>query len=162
MQKMKTLLLSTAIILPVMLGGCARDISSTTYSDATVGEASQTFRGTIVTMRKVNVGPEKLEDNVAGGLAGGVLGGVVGNQFGKGGGKTAATAVGAIGGAVAGAFAEKALKSQDGFEYTVQLDNGDMRTIVQGTEHAMSVGQRVLIIVGQKNRSRVVPDTSGR
>lgn len=161
MTKLTNLLLSAAVVTPLLLGGCARDISSTTYSDATVGEASQTFRGTITNVRKVTVAPEKLEDNVAGGLAGGVLGGVVGNQFGKGGGNTAATAVGAIGGAVAGAFAEKALKTQDALEYTVQLDNGDMRTVVQGTAPALGNGQRVLLIVGQKNRSRIVPDNSG-
>jgi outer membrane lipoprotein SlyB len=142
----------------LLLSGCAREISPNVYSEAHVGEASQTFQGTILTVRQVQVqGHEKLEGNQLGMAAGALAGGVAGYQFGKGKGNVAATAGGAILGATAGAFAQKALETQDALEYTVQLSNGEMRTVVQGLQPAYGAGQRVLLIVGRSGRSRIVP-----
>ncbi|MFN7710277.1 MAG: glycine zipper 2TM domain-containing protein [Holosporales bacterium] len=147
----------------ILASGCARNISSNVYKASAVGETSRTFRGVIVAMRNVVVeDKEYLEDNVLGGVAGGVGGGLIGSQFGKGKGNVAATALGAVAGAVGGAFAEKALKSQDATEYTVELNNGELRTVVQGPEPALSVGQSVLLMVSHQGRSRIVADRSGR
>lgn len=143
----------------LLASGCARNISPHAYSDATVGEASRTFKGTIVSVRTVQVGPDKLENNLVGAGIGGVTGGVLGNQFGKGKGNLATTAGGAILGALAGSYAEKELKTQDAFEYVVQLQNGEMRTVVQGMDVRFNPGQRILLMVGERGRSRVVPDT---
>jgi outer membrane lipoprotein SlyB len=84
----------------MFLAGCARQISSNAYSERQVGEASFSYQGTVLSVRKVAVGSEKLEDNVAGGALGAIGGGVLGSTCGKGDGKTAMTALGAIGGAV--------------------------------------------------------------
>ena len=153
--------LIAATSLALLVGGCARNISSNAYSDSTVGEASRTFRGTIASVRTVQVGPDQLDKNVVGGGIGTLAGGVAGNQFGKGHGNLAMTAGGAILGAVAGAYAEKELKTQEAFEYIVRLNNGEMRTVVQGTDTRLSPGQRVLLMVGERGRSRIVPDNSG-
>lgn len=159
----KTMIKVIAPVLAVVaLSGCARNIEGGTYSAGSVGEASFTYQGVIVSARKVTVeGHEELQDNVLGMALGGAGGALVGNQIGSGRGNTAATIVGGLAGATAGAFAEKALKQQDGMEYAVKLTNGSMMTVVQGMSGAMSPGQRVLVMVSQDGRSRVVPDQSG-
>ena len=129
---------------------------------ATLAKLPFTYQGVIVSARKVNVeGHESLEDNTLGMAMGAVGGGLVGTQVGKGRGNVAATLGGAVLGGAAGAFAEKALKQQDGMEYAVKLTNGSMMTVVQGVSDAMAPGTRVMVIVSQDGRSRVVPDQSG-
>ena len=142
--------------LAVVLSGCARNISQGTYSDKTVGEASRTFRGVIVSVRKVQVGPETLEENTLGAGMGALAGGVLGYQVGQGRGNVAATALGGLAGAAAGAYAQQQLKTQDAFEYVVRLENGEMRTVVQGTDVSFAPGQNVMLIIGERNRSRIV------
>lgn len=146
----------------LVLSGCARNISSDTYAAGHVGEASFTYQGVIASARKVKVDEgEYLEDNQTGIGLGALGGGLAGSAIGKGSGNLAAIAGGAVIGGVAGAFAEKALKSQEGMEYAVKLTNGSMMTVVQGMENPMSPGTRVLVMVSQDGRSRVVPDQSG-
>lgn len=150
------------VLAVVALTGCQRSIDAGTYSAGHVGEASFTYQGTIISARKIHVtGHENLEGNATGIGLGAVAGGLAGNQLGSGSGNVAATVGGAVIGGVAGAFAEKALKEQDGMEYAVKLTNGSIMTVVQGLEGAMSAGQRVLVMVSQDGRSRVVPDQSG-
>ena len=144
-----------------LLNGCARDISPNSYSDSHVGEASRTYKGRIVSVRTVNVGPEQLGDSYMGTAVGGIGGGILGNQFGKGHGRLATTAGGAILGALGGAFAEKELKNQDAFEYIVELQNGEMRTVVQGMDTKFSPGQSILLMISDRGRSRIVPNQSG-
>ncbi len=156
----KTMKVVVCLLVCVMFTGCARRIGSGRYGQANVGEASTTYQGVIVSARTVVVGQEQLGDNMAGAVIGGVGGGVVGNQFGKGTGNTLATVGGAALGAIAGAFAEDKLKEQDATEYVVRLNNGSVKTVVQGPEPVLRPGQRVLLIVGQDARSRVVADNS--
>ena len=143
------------------LHGCARDISSSSYSEGNVGDVSTTYRGIIVAAREVNVtGSDNLSDNTTGIVGGGALGALAGSQIGKGRGSVAgAVGIGALG-AVAGALAEKELKKQQGMEYTVELQNGKIKTIVQGMEPRFQSGQRVLLMVNPNGRSRVVPDNT--
>ena len=145
----------------LLLHGCARNISPNSYSDKHVGEASRTFKGRIVSVRTVNVSPEQLGDSAAGTAIGGIAGGVLGNQFGSGHGRLATTAGGAVLGALAGAFAEKELKSQDAYEYVVELQNGEMRTVVQGLDVKYSPGQAILLMISDRGRSRIVANQSG-
>tara|TARA_A100000171_G_C2134489_1_gene149141 strand:+ start:379 stop:1017 length:639 start_codon:yes stop_codon:yes gene_type:complete len=148
-------------VLSLSLVGCARQISPNVYSDKSVGETSRTYRGVVVSKRQVEVaGSDKLQENTTGALLGGAGGAVAGSAFGGGHGNTAATILGGIGGAVAGAYAQKALESQDGFEYVVELRGGELKTVVQGTEPSLEVGQNVLMMVSHKGRSRIVPDTT--
>lgn len=160
-QTLKTV--TVALTAAMLLSGCTRNISSSNYSSASVGEAMTTYQGTIISMRKVTMQEgDKLTDNVAGMALGGVLGGVGGNMIGKGHGNTLATVGGALAGATAGAFAQRALSEQEGLEYSVKLTNGSVMTVVQGLDNPLSVGQRVLVQVSNANggRSRVVPDMS--
>ncbi len=150
----------SAVVL-LTLSGCAREISSNVYKASHVGEASFTYQGIIASARVVKIDEgEYLEQNSTGIALGAVGGGVAGHQIGHGKGNIAATAAGALLGGVAGAYAEKALKSQEAMEYAVQLTNGSMMTIVQGKDLAFPAGQRVLVMVSQDGRSRVVADNS--
>ncbi|MDR1982412.1 MAG: glycine zipper 2TM domain-containing protein [Holosporaceae bacterium] len=141
----------------VMIGGCARNISSSTYDAKTLGSASSTYPCTVVSVRKVIVEEgERLEDNKTGGLIGAITGGVLGNSVGGGRGRAITTAAGALAGAAAGAYAEKSLKSQEAFEYTVELQSGEMKTIVQGTDTVFAPGQAAFLIVDPRGRSRLI------
>lgn len=158
-MKNKILAFACVTLTSLSLVGCARQISPSVYSDSSVGETSSTFRGIVVAKRQVEVaGSDKLQDNAAGGLIGGATGAVAGSAIGGGRGNIAATVLGGLGGAVAGAYAQKALESQQAFEYTIELQNGSMKTVVQGLEPSLSVGQSVLLIISGRGRSRIVPD----
>lgn len=136
--------------------GCTRDISSGTYAGSHVGEAVSTYEGTIIGKRVVMVKEgEKLTDNTAGMVTGAIAGGVLGSMFGGGRGQLATTAGGALLGAGAGALAQDKLSEQQAFEYTVKLKDGSMKTIVQGKDMELSVGQKVMVHISSGGRSRI-------
>jgi outer membrane lipoprotein SlyB len=146
-----------AIVALSLLNGCARQISGNVYAADHVGETSRSYPGVIVSARGVLVqDKERLEENTLGIGAGAVGGALVGSAIGKGKGNTVATIAGGVLGATAGAFAEKALKEQNGMEYMVRLDNGEMRSVVQGPDPSYGVGQLVYVIESHKGRSRII------
>lgn len=156
-MKRSALNLFLGVVVALTATGCGRNIGSSNYSSASVGEAMTTYAGVVTNVRKVQIQEgDKLTDNVAGGVVGGLLGGLGGHLIGGGRGNTVATAGGALLGAGAGAMAQRALSEQEGLEYTVKLDTGSMMTVVQGEDSPLVVGQRALVQVS-KNRSRVVP-----
>ena len=153
--------LGLVAITTLALSGCARNISSDNYNARTIGEASFSYQGVVSSARQVDVSEgDYLEDNKMGMLLGGGAGGLAGSQIGSGRGAVAGAVGGAVLGAVAGAFAEKALKEQKGMEYVVRLNNGQMMTVVQGVDNPLAVGQRVIIMVKNEGRSRVIADNS--
>jgi outer membrane lipoprotein SlyB len=155
-MKGRSSVLMVSLLAAVSVCGCARQISSNVYSAASVGEVSKTVPGVIISARTVTVeDAEYLGDNTLGILGGGAAGALIGSRVGKGSGNTLATIAGGVGGAVAGAFAEKALKTQNAYEYIVALDNGDSKTVVQGLDPAFAVGQKVWLIESMQGRSRV-------
>ena len=149
-----------AVLLPafaaLLMSSCGRYISSENYTASQVGEASMTHRGVVIGMREVTVqNADKLGDNATGAVAGGVAGGVLGNALGHKSG--VATAAGALAGAVGGAFLENRLSSQQAYEYQVEIENGQILTVVQGKEERLYVGQPVYVIGSWQGRSRVIP-----
>lgn len=154
----KSVFLLSLLTFSIVGSGCARRISANTYHSAHVGEASKTYKGTIVSKRTVTVQEaERMQDNTTGMLAGGVGGAALGSMIGKGHGSTLAMLAGGALGATGGAYAQDYLGTQDGFEYAVKLDNGQMMTVVQGVDTSLNVGQKVLVMVSHSGRSRVVP-----
>ncbi|MBE6447478.1 MAG: glycine zipper 2TM domain-containing protein [Alphaproteobacteria bacterium] len=142
----------------LFLSGCSRDISSDSYEATTLdGPALHSYACTVVSVRKVKISAhDSLEQNTTGGIIGGVAGGLAGNMIGQGKGRILATGLGALAGAAGGAYAEKKLKEQVGYEYVVQLENGSMRTIVQGPNGLLSPGQAAILIEGRNGRSRLI------
>lgn len=147
------LLLSISMCL---LTSCARQISSDVYSANHIGEVSATYAGIVKNVREVIVQHgDQLEDNGLGIAGGGVTGGAIGHSLGRG--NFYSTAAGAIAGAVTGTFIEKKLKQQKALEYIVELENGQLMTVVQGTDQVFNIGQPVYILVGYAGRSRLIP-----
>jgi len=156
----KIVILSSVLCCGVLLlSGCARNISANTYDARSLnGSGMISHPCTVVSVRVVAVEEgDYLENNQAGMLMGGVAGGLAGNMIGGGRGRTLATGIGALAGAAGGAFAEKALKAQNGYEYVVKMQNGSMRTVVQGMDTQLHPGQAALLIEGTRNsRPRLI------
>ena len=156
----KIALLSSLLCCGVLLlPGCARNISANSYdARALNGSGMVSHLCTVIKVRTVSVEEgDYLENNQAGMAMGAIAGGLAGNMIGGGRGRVLATGIGAVGGAVGGAYAEKALKSQTGYEYIVRLKNGTLRTIVQGTDTYLQPGQEALLIEGTRNsRPRLI------
>ncbi len=152
----------TNLMVVALLAGCAKNISSSQYSEDDVGSVKQTYRGVILNVRNVQVtGGDNLADNTMGLVGGGIGGALLGSQFGKGRGAVVGGVLGAAAGALGGSLLEKKLKEQDGVEYTVEITSGRVMTIVQGPEPRLQAGQYVLVMIGNNGRSRVVADQSG-
>lgn len=97
-------------------------------------------------VRAIEPVTEQKKPTGAGAVIGGVAGGVVGHQFGSGHGQTATTIVGAVGGAVAGNEIEKR-RGRDvvGYQVTVDMDNGEHRSVRVNSRDGLAVGDRVRV-----------------
>lgn len=139
----------TWAVLPFLMTACADNINSDHYSTGQTGKVSTVSQCTVISVRAVGVN----SDSGAGTLIGGIAGGVAGSTI--GGGSTAHT-LGAVGGALLGGFAgnaaEQGLSSQTGLEYIVKLDNGQIISVTQGTNQALAVGQRCMVLFGSTTR----------
>jgi outer membrane lipoprotein SlyB len=134
----------------ITLGGCAHNISPQTYSVGSVGQVNRTVSATIISAREVDVAGTTGVGDGAGTAAGAVVGSAAGGN------NTRGNIVGAIGGAVVGGIAGAAIESnatkQKGMEYVVETENGNLMTIVQGTELIFAAGQKVLVLYGSPSR----------
>lgn len=139
------------------ISGCASNLGGGTYSRGSVGDVQHSARGTLVSVRHIQIEGTK---SGVGTATGAVLGGAVGSEIGQGG---AARVAGVLGGAVLGGLlgsaVERGATQRAGYEYVVRKPNGDLITIVQEADGpAIAAGSSVLVIYG--DRARVVPDNS--
>ncbi len=155
---MKTIIkftLIAIIVLPLCaLYGCMRNISPDSYAVGSVGQVNRAVRGKVISARLVNIlGSQTGVGTTAGAAAGGVAGSAIG-------GAARENIIGAIGGAVVGgiigSMAEEGATQQQGMEYIVETENGSLITVVQGVEPCLNIGDKVIVIYGQ--RSRVIAD----
>jgi len=93
---------------------------------------------------------KKGEGSGLGAVAGGVLGGVLGHQLGSGRGNTVATIAGAGAGAYAGHQVERNVKKKSYYAVTLRMDDGEHRTITQGSRPPFHDGDRVKIVDGKR------------
>ena len=156
---MKTIIkftLIAIIVLPLCaLYGCMRNISPDSYAVGSVGQVNRAVRGKVISARLVNIlGSQTGVGTTAGAAAGGVAGSAIG-------GAARENIIGAIGGAVVGgiigSITEEGATQQQGMEYVVETENGSLITVVQGTDPCLNIGDKVIVIYGQ--RSRVIADT---
>jgi len=145
---MKMLMMLGAVILT--LGGCASNLSPQTYSVGSVGQVNRTVSATVISAREVDVAGTTAVGGGAGTAAGAVVGSAAGGNNSRG------NIVGAIGGAVVGGLAGSAIEAnatkQKGMEYVVETENGNLMTIVQGTDPVFTTGQKVLVLYGSPSR----------
>ena len=143
----------------LILSACAPKLGGNDYSVKGVGEISQTFKGTVAAARPIMINSADGKPG-AGALLGGGAGALLGSTLGGGKGRLVTGVLGGLAAGAAGHFLEQKMGEQEGMEYQVQLDRGDIITISQGAEPRLVVGQRALVIQSGKDRSRVVPDGS--
>lgn len=153
---MKKFVIALALPLTLLLGACAENIGANHYNTSSVGQVNRAARGTVVAVRQVTVSDG---DGQIGKLSGAIAGGAAGSMIG---GNDAVRVMGGVGGAVLGGIVGDAVQEgvtrQTGYEYTIQLENGGLVTITQGTDILLQPGQRCLVLYGKQ--ARVVPYNS--
>lgn len=141
----------------VLLTGCAANISPNAYSVSSVGQVNRSIAATIISVRDVDVSGTTGTGATVGVAAGATAGSAIG-------GGTRANILGAIGGAVIGGLAGAAMEGnatkQTAVEYVVQTSNGNLMTIVQGTDPRFLEGDSVLVLYGSP--SRIIADPRAR
>ena len=108
--------------------------------------------GTVREVRSVQIEGTKTG---LGTVAGGVAGGVLGSQVGGGAGRVVGGVLGALGGAAIGAVSEEGLTRRNGLEIMVELDTGQILSIVQEADVPFSPGERVRVLRANDGSSRV-------
>ena len=157
---LRPLLIPVVLISALGVSGCARQISADSYEGPAAGEISRTYVGVVENVRQVEIQEQDtLDNNKTGQIIGGVAGGFAGSTIGAGVGRAAAIAGGAILGSIFGALAEQEVKRQPALEYIVRSETGELVTVVQGMEPALSPGQRVFVQESRAGRSRIIPAT---
>lgn len=146
-MKIIAALISTTFFL--FLNGCASNISPKNYSVGSVGQVNRTVSATVISVRQVDIAGTTGLGGSAGTATGALVGSAAGNN-------ARANIVGAIGGAVVGGLAGAAIEAnatkQKGMEYVVETENGNLMTIVQGTDTVFAEGEKILVLYGSPSR----------
>lgn len=148
--------LYTLILGMICLSSCARETSPDVYDSKHFGKVASTYHGIIKRKREVTVTNEKgIQTNTTGIFGGGVAGVLIGSTIGHGAGTVIAEVAGGIAGATGGALLEQKLKTQKAIEYLIELDNGEIKTVVQSPEPRLFEGEKVYVQESDTGRSRV-------
>lgn len=136
----------TAILSSLLLlAGCAAKPGQNVYKEGELGVSRAIEYGTIVGVSEVEVEPK---NTGIGTLAGAGVGAGAGSYVGGGSGNAWATAGAAVAGAVIGTIAERELNRTTGYKYTIRMQNGETKSIVERTDEGNQVfakGQKVSI-----------------
>ncbi len=141
-----------ALVSLALAAACAPSRSAQVYSRDQALQEMRVYYGTILEVRPVQI--EGTQSGV-GAVAGGVTGGVLGSMVGGGKGRVVGAVVGALGGAAGGALAEEAVTKKSGVEITVEMDNGEIISVVQEADADYRVGDRVRLLRASDGTSRV-------
>lgn len=153
MAKLKLVAAAAGLALATTLGACATGIGAGDYTRSGVGQVSRVDEAIVVAVRPIRIQGDRTFVGTATGAA---VGGIAGSQIGGGDEERAIGAVaGAVAGGLIGSAVEQGVTTQQGFEYVLQLANGEMRTIAQGNDVYLPPGSRAFIVYGA--RARVVP-----
>lgn len=146
------LLVGTALAL----GGCASSLKGDVYSRDDARTPQIVRKGTIESLRPVQLEGTKTP---IGAGTGAVVGGLAGSSVGGGKGSLVAAVIGAVAGGLIGAATEEGFTRTQAVEITVQEDGGLTRAYVQAVSEGevFRVGQRVRINIVNGN-SRVAAD----
>lgn len=112
----------------IALSGCVQKPGQDVYKAGEVGVSRAVEFGTVLNVREVEIAAD---NKGTGMLLGAGAGGGSGSYVGGGSGQTWTTVGGAVAGAVIGNMIEEELGASDGYEYTLEMRDGDVKTIVQ-------------------------------
>ena len=163
--------LALSLAASTAISGCAYQTSANTYDPRAVGQVAYTDMGVVRASRPVEVVNDNPAGTGIGAAVGGFAGAVAGSQIGpsrrygrygrrhhdySSAGSVLGTIGGAIAGAVVGAVIEREASRSMATEYVIQLDDGEVITIVQG-DSPIPPGQRVFVQMPEYGRARIVP-----
>ena len=142
------------ILLFIFFVGCIESKSANVYSRNTAMKQQIAEKGTVESVKQVEIEGTKTP---VGAVAGAAAGGVLGSTIGSGRGRTLATVAGVLAGAAGGVVAEEAITSKKGLEIVVKKDNGQTIVVVQEADVFVAAGNRVNIIYANDGTTRVSP-----
>lgn len=151
---MKRIVAIALIISTTVMGGCANNMTSRDYNEASAGKKMKVELGVVESVRDIKINGKP---SPVGGMAGGALGAIAGSNGGGGLGQLAVmVVVGAVGAAV-GSIADKKLHDSDGIEITVKLAGNDLQAVTQAKDsnEPFVKGDNVRVITDQNGSSRV-------
>jgi outer membrane lipoprotein SlyB len=125
------------------------------YSERETNQSMRVLNATVLDVQPVTIDSE---GNVVGKLAGGLIGGIAGSSVGGGRGSSVAAVAGAVIGGVIGQKADALYNKANGVQITVQMDNGQVQSIVQEVnENAIfRKGDHVKVIDNPSSKTRVI------
>lgn len=143
------------VCVALAFGGCA-STGGRSYTPEEARQVQTVQRGTILSIQEVKI---EQDSTLLGPAVGGVIGGVAGSTIGGGRGRILSTVGGAAVGAVLGALGEKAIRSENAYEFMIRLENdGGTISVVQSADDVYSVGDHVRVLRGSGNKVRIVRD----
>jgi len=138
---MKTVVALAAVAI---LAGCATPPESGSVYNSYQTMNEQVVRmGTVESVRNVVIASP---ESGVGTMTGAALGGLGGSQVGGGNGSAAVGILGAVAGGIIGNRVENQANNRPGFEITVKLDNGELRSITQAADEMFRPGERVRLL----------------
>ena len=157
---MKSIWALTAVLLTVVLAGCApRSMSGDVYSRERAQRIQTIEYGEVIDVRQVLIEGTK---SGVGTMAGGVLGGALGSGIGRGAGAAIGVVGGAIAGGIAGSAVEEGATRQPGLEITIRMDAGRTIAFVQGIDPPIFIGDRVKVMRNPDGSARAIPTAEER
>jgi outer membrane lipoprotein SlyB len=137
--------LSVFFVIPLcfFVVACASNPSAVIYTRDQAMVVQQVKFGTILSVQQVNI--EGAQSGV-GAAAGAVVGGIAGSSVGDGRGSAVAAVLGSVAGGMLGSKIENSISKKSGVELSVELDDGQIISVVQEGEEAFMVGDRVRLL----------------
>ena len=139
-----------AVACGLLTAACTLDPNA--YPVESVGNASPTTRGVVLSSRRVTLTDDQAGAATLGGAAGGAI---IGASLSRNG-----APVGALAGALVGAAVDLNRPKLMGTEYVIQTTNGAVITVVQLEPEAIPARQHVVVVYGSP--FRVLPDTDAQ
>jgi len=135
------------LVAIMLLGSCANSrLTGDTYSRKDARKVQQVRYGQVLSVKPVVI--EGNRQGIVGNMGGTLVGGIAGNSIGDGRGQAIATIVGAAVGGIAGQATEEKLTRKQGQEIHIQMDNGQILSVVQEVEDnaLFNPGDRVRLL----------------
>ena len=151
-MKKSLTVLSILLLITALLPACAPSRSGAVYSRDQARTAHTVTYGSVISVSQVTI---EGTQTGAGVLGGGALGGVLGSMVGGGRGSILGAVAGAVGGGLAGAAVEKGVTTKQALEITVQLDNGQILSVVQEADEPFNRNDRVMVLRSVDGSARV-------
>lgn len=145
------------LLLAFFVQGCASS-GGKSYTKSEARKAQTVRQGRIVSLENAVI---EQDSTLLGPAIGGAAGGALGSTVGTGAGRVFGIVGGAAVGALAGAGAEKFMRTENAYEMTIELENGETLSVVQAKDDDYAVGDRVRLLYGAGGKVRVVRVASG-